>query len=212
MSLIVLSTAEVPVPESAAAAWQAELPAERRAQLQRWPAAAARRSLLGNRLLRMALQRSGLDAAAAGLHYPTRGKPTLALPVDFSISHCEGWIVCALSTQGAVGIDIEKLGPVRAAEFRLYLSPRERAWAGDDPLRFYTLWTRKEAVAKAAGSDGLQQLPDIDASGATVCFGGVVWHTVPLSVAAGHAAQLASRERIVATPVERLDLAQLLGG
>jgi 4'-phosphopantetheinyl transferase len=115
------------------------------------------------------------------------------LPVDFSVSHCEGLILCALSTGGPVGIDAERLGGLQAGDFLLYLNAAERAWAGHSARRFYSVWTRKEAVAKAAGSGGLRDVARVDTSPATgLCeLDGGLWRTLPVPVGRGHVAHLA---------------------
>jgi 4'-phosphopantetheinyl transferase len=182
MTITVLVAEEFAPSPAQEAAWIAELPKARRVQLEAWPdAGARRRSLLASRLLREGLQRLGYQAhSLAGLRYTQHGKPMVDLPVDFSLSHCAGRALCALTTAGRVGVDVERLDASTAAAFKIYLSPSERAWAGDDPRRFYALWTRKEAVVKAAGARGLAQLRDvrIDRDGAT--FAGTHWHTAPV--------------------------------
>lgn len=206
MTLLFLTLDEIPVPPAREAAWLEELPAARRMQLQSWPDVRARhRSLLGSRLLREGLQRLGLAAdAMVGLRYPALAKPTLDLPLDFSLAHCEGRILCALSTAGPVGVDVEPLGSLRAAGFKLYLSAAERAWAGEDAQRFYELWTRKEAVAKAAGTGGLRRMGEFEMVGNRADHAGLRWYTVPLEVGSGYVAQLARLEDLPAPPVQRI--------
>jgi 4'-phosphopantetheinyl transferase len=168
MTVSVLITSEFSLSPALEAQWLASLPPPRRMQIGAWPDTPSRhRSLLGSRLLTLGMRRLGYgDDALATLRYPTNSRPTLALPVSFSLSHCDGRIVCALSTQGAVGIDVEALGGLIAGDFHLYLSAAERAWAGRSTRRFYSVWTRKEAVAKAASQRGLRdvEVPGLDES------------------------------------------------
>lgn len=212
MTLRCLMLDEFALPQALEAAWLAELPAARRAQLLTWPDAIVRqRSLLGSRLLREGLLRLGHPSGAlSSLRYCPRGRPTLDLPLQFSLSHCEGRVLCALSADGPVGVDIEPLGPRCAAEFGLYLSDRERAWAGSDPQRFYSLWTRKEAVLKAAGSAGLRQMGDFEMLGGQTDFSGYRWHTTALAVGAGYRAHLASTTPLPPPPVERIAAGSLM--
>jgi 4'-phosphopantetheinyl transferase len=213
MSVSVLISPDVVPPPALEAHWLGQLPAARRAELARWPDGRARqRSLLAGRLLAAGLRRLGHPAAAlATLRRSAQGRPSLDLPVDFSLSHCEGRVVCALSTGGPVGVDVEALGPLRAAAFPLYLNADERAWAGRSARRFYAIWTRKEAVAKAAGSSGLAALPRIDTSrhAGGACFEGRLWHTPAVPVGPGHVAHLALADAPAGLAFEQLDPAVL---
>ena len=195
MSVSVLISSEFAVTPSLEARWMADLPPSRRAEISRWSDPRDRqRSLLGSRLLALGLHRLGCPAEVlATLRHPPQSRPTLDLPVDFSVSHCDGRIVCALSTCGPVGVDVEALGALMAQDFHLYLNAAERVWAGRSARRFYAVWTRKEAVAKAAGSGGLRDVARVDTSPATgLCeLDGGLWRTLPVPVGRGHVAHLA---------------------
>lgn len=195
MTVSVLITSEFALWPALEAQWLASLPSPRRLQIGAWPDAQARhRSLVGSRLLVHGLRRLGYGGdVLATLRYPSNSRPTLALPVSFSLSHCDGRIVCALSTQGAVGIDVEALGGLVAGDFHLYLSAVERAWAGRSTRRFYSVWTRKEAVAKAASQRGLRDVARVETTHGEnlAAFAGSLWHTVCVPVGRRHVAHLA---------------------
>jgi len=195
MAVTVLITSDFVPSPVIEAQWLAQLPDVRQAEIAGWPDASARRhTLLGSRLLAEGLRRLGYTGnPLSSLRHPHRGRPTMDLPVDFSVSHCEGLILCALSTGGPVGIDAEKLGDLNAGDFRLYLNAAERAWAGHSAQRFYSVWTRKEAVAKAAGSRGLRDLAGVDTTSARhrAMFNGRLWRTSRVPVGRGHMAHLA---------------------
>ncbi len=201
-TLIVRFIEETALPAGLEAEWLAGLPAPRRAQLAgRAETPDRQRSLIGSRLLRDGLRCLGFAAdSLAGLHYSPHGKPALEVPVEVSFSHCPGRIVCALSTDGPVGVDVEPVGSLTAAEFPHFLGADERAWAGDDPQRFCTLWTRKEAVVKAAGSLGLAQMHEVrlDRDGAS--FAGARWHTAPVTVERGFIAHVAQARAFRSVP------------
>ncbi len=106
-----------------------------------------------------------LDAPAAALrwHHGPHGKPELPAPwsgLHTSLSHCTDLVAVAISTSRPVGVDIERLTPGRELILlsRRYFPPDEASYvaAGADATerasRFAQLWTRKEAVVKAAGS------------------------------------------------------------
>lgn len=206
MSLTVLAVQESVLPEAPEQRWLGELPPARRAELLRWPDAEARRqSLWGSRLLRAGLMHLGYpEDRLAGLAYSASGKPSLDLPLGFSLSHCPGLLLCALSTAGPVGVDAEPVGPIGTLATRLYFSARERAWAGEDPEKILELWTRKEAIVKAGGTQGLRQLQALETSDAGTPFAGMVWYTAAVAVGPAFVAQVA-----LSTPVGPLDLIRI---
>ena len=91
------------------------------------------------------------------------GKPTLDDrdgSVAFSLSHTRGMVAIAISAGGAVGVDVEATDrriSDEAAIVSAYFTPDEAAAferAPEGPARkslFVHMWTRKEAVLKAAG-------------------------------------------------------------
>jgi len=198
MSVSVLFAAELELAPSLESEWLRDLPPARRAQLVgRTDRRDRHRSLIASRLLLAHLRRLGHPVGAlATLRHPPRARPTLDLPLHWSVSHCDGRIAVAVSTRGPVGVDVEALGDLRADAFAVYLNPAERAWAGGSPRRFYSVWTRKEAVAKAAGTDGLPALPAVDTSAGRgrAAFAGRLWRTAPLALGDGHVGHVATAE------------------
>jgi 4'-phosphopantetheinyl transferase len=214
MAVSVLFTAELELAPPLESEWLDDLPPTRRDQLAGWTSRRDRhRSLVGSRLLLAHLRRLGhSDGVLATLRHPPRARPTLDLPLHWSVSHCDGRIAVALSTAAPVGVDVETLGQLRADAFALYLNPAERAWAGRSRRRFYSVWTRKEAVAKAAGSDGLPALPAVDTSPGRgrAAFAGRLWRTAPLALGDGHVGHVATAELDAAVTVEHVAAAALL--
>lgn len=201
-TFIVQFVEETALPGGLEAEWLAALPAPRRAQLAGRAATPERqRSLIGSRLLRHGLRQLGFAAdVLTRLNYSSNGKPSLELPVEVSLSHCPGRILCALSTDGPVGVDVEPVGYLTAAEFPNFLSADERAWAGDDPRRFCSLWTRKEAVVKAAGSSGLAQLRHVRLCRHGAALAGARWYTAPVDAERGFIAHVAQARAFRSVP------------
>lgn len=194
MPVHVFITAEFAPTSAQETSWLAALPAGRQVQLRAAAPAPRRRSLLAAGLLAEALRRTGrATALLATWAQAPRARPTLAAPLHFSLSHCVGRVACALSSEGPVGVDVEVLAGVRAAEFMRYLDADERAWAGRSARRFASLWTRKEAVVKAGGSDGLRALPGVRTrpEGTLAILAGRTWHTVALPVGRFHVGHVA---------------------
>jgi 4'-phosphopantetheinyl transferase len=80
-----------------------------------------------------------------------QGKPHLAAnELEFNVSHSSGMVALAFTRSAPIGIDIESeeraLDPEPLA--RRNFAPSEVAAGIED---FFTIWTRKEAVIKAAG-------------------------------------------------------------
>ncbi|MGW7201895.1 4'-phosphopantetheinyl transferase family protein [Streptomyces sp. NPDC054837] len=105
------------------------------------------------------------------------GKPRLADGADlrFNLSHCGELALVAVSRHAEVGVDVDRLRPgvaVEAFAERFFPASDARfvaAAAGPTERgeRFLRLWTRKEAVVKAAGARltqglGLPVFPDTD--------------------------------------------------
>ncbi len=97
--------------------------------------------------------------------YTADGRPFLAEGPAFSLSH--SGIYCALAIgEGRVGIDIERMEEAGLGALEAAATPEEQAMIteGDALRRFYTLWTRKEALAKAIGTGLFRDPREIDLS------------------------------------------------
>jgi 4'-phosphopantetheinyl transferase len=98
------------------------------------------------------------------------GKPELLQPklegqLDFSVSHCDGHHLIAVSLIGNVGVDLERVRPVGDVDrmASMYFNPSEAqrisAVRGECKLKaFFTCWTLKEAYTKALGTGLLTPL------------------------------------------------------
>ncbi|WP_342627779.1 4'-phosphopantetheinyl transferase superfamily protein [Nguyenibacter vanlangensis] len=84
-------------------------------------------------------------------------KPRVVWPVsklDISMAHARHSAVCAVFENGDVGVDAEFLREGRTRNCAWLLSPEEQAWLKLQPpgtAREISIWTLKEAVAKALG-------------------------------------------------------------
>ncbi|HXI73881.1 MAG TPA: 4'-phosphopantetheinyl transferase superfamily protein [Verrucomicrobiae bacterium] len=141
------------------------LSADERARAARFVFAQDRnRFLAGRGMLREILGRLlHADPAQPVFAYGQHGKPRLAGPVDgrflhFNLAHSDALAIYIVSGQGSVGIDVERVRPVREAEAIMsqFFSARENAeWRALPPARrmeaFFAYWIRKEALLKAGG-------------------------------------------------------------
>lgn len=95
--------------------------------------------------------------------YSSRGKPAVAggpeeVRPSFNLSDSEDLAILGVTLDGKLGVDVERLRPLRDMEAlaRRYFSAAEQAeYGGLDPSErmeaFYSCWTRKEAWLKAKG-------------------------------------------------------------
>lgn len=114
-----------------------------------------------------------LEPKRVTFQYSAFGKPELAGSDDqqlqFNVSHSGGAILLAISGDGVVGVDLERVDrtidwlPV-ASRFYSHNENRElRSLPADKQKRaFYAIWTRKEAFLKAKGSGLSERLAEFD--------------------------------------------------
>lgn len=137
-------------------------------------------SLLGKMLLLQGLIQFGYNKGTLkSMAYTDYSRPYIDLPLDFSISHSGNIIACALSSKGKVGIDVEEIRPVKIEDFNDIFSPGEyqRLLRADNPFeRFFTIWTRKEAVVKANGKGLYIPLKEIDVQNDIIPLHNDTWH------------------------------------
>jgi 4'-phosphopantetheinyl transferase len=136
------------------------------------------------------------------------GKPRLAdgAELRFNLSHCGELALVAVSRHAEVGVDVDRLRPglpVEAFAARFFPASDARfVAAAPGPMergeRFLRLWTRKEAVVKAAGARltqglGLPVLTDTDTDVVRDPSGQIrgVWSVRDLPVPDGGLAALA---------------------
>lgn len=119
-----------------------------------------KRFVLGHAALRIILAaQARTTPARITYRFNAHGKPSLALGgPEFNLSHAGDCILVAVSANVPVGVDVEPVRTLLDADALVerFFAPEERraylACAEPDRARaFFTLWTRKEAYAKALG-------------------------------------------------------------
>jgi 4'-phosphopantetheinyl transferase len=100
-----------------------------------------------------------LTPAQIVFSYGEQGKPTIAgNPIQFNLSHSRDRAVYAISAKHPVGIDLEYIHPLAAADLvDRFFSPAECAIFHSLPVAiqqaaFFHAWTQKEAYLKACGT------------------------------------------------------------
>jgi len=106
---------------------------------------------------------AGEEPGALRIVRDERGKPHLAAEADnrihFSVSDCDGLALLAVAADADVGVDVERIRPIRGwerlAERWLSGGSREAIDMVEPAMRggaFLGEWTRREAVLKACGT------------------------------------------------------------
>jgi len=109
--------------------------------------------VVGRLLLKKGLEKFGMGKQLEHIAYQKDDKPFLD-GVFFNISHTENLVVCAISTKGAIGIDVEKEKAVVLKNFKSWFTVQEWVDITNAPSpigKFYWYWTRKESIIKALG-------------------------------------------------------------
>jgi 4'-phosphopantetheinyl transferase len=139
---------------------------------------AFRRRILGEHL--------GIEPVSVRYRRSANGKPELlgATGLAFSASHSDGLAIVAVTTQGEVGVDIERVRPMPDALniARRFFAAREYEHlrsvpAGTRSEAFLRLWTAKEACIKLVGRGLSMPLDDFEVlewgGGDVIRLGGV---------------------------------------
>lgn len=140
---------------------------------------AAYNFIQGRLLLMHGLTHLGLFADIEKMNYNDSGKPFLP-KVEFNISHSGDTAICAFSSHGQIGVDIEYPSDHHLPHLKQNFTNTE--WnsilnSPDPRSQFYHLWCRKEAVIKAT-SKTLAALNEVvlDSNRPEVIFEGKRWY------------------------------------
>ena len=146
--------------------WLSALSSQKQASIQRLLHYRNRvTSLAGLRLLRLYAEDEGIsNFKLSDVQYPDTGKPFWKNNkdyFDFNISHSGNLIVIAASTAVKVGVDVEQIRLLKRLSFKRVMSADELADIEQTPVLFFDLWSKKEAVVKAADTVGLARMSDV---------------------------------------------------
>lgn len=175
--------------------------------------------IAGKALLRHALQQLGVYPSVSLEHYgyTLSGQPILkGSDVQFSITHSGHMVLCAV-VQGVgekVGIDVERMNPVKLDLMRFYFNPaswNEIVHAPDQTAAFYRHWTMKEAAIKASGlSIDQMELTGIFTGDDMIQLREETYYSRMLSLKYDYTVCVASDKAVEAPELTELDLEMLL--
>jgi len=191
------------------ARWRARLAYGRALRLSREPRAQSQ-SLLGIALAcRTLAALAGRAVEPRELRYSALGKPEVPGLPQFSIAHAGSWVLCAVASAGAVGVDAEPLvAAARLPRWTRAFDGAERAATRSARAALAT-WTAKEAVLKAAGAS-LAELPLARVRGAQIQFRGRRWHRTEPQLAPRIVASLVTARRVTRLSLHAVTLAEAL--
>lgn len=170
------------------------------AKYRRWQDAHS--YLYGRLLLKHGMHLLGFNNPLEQMKVTKFGKPYFPeSPFSFNISHSEEYVVCVISNDEKqnLGIDIEKIKPLELKIFESVLSPQEIKEL-DGIVKFYTYWTRKEAIIKADGRGMQIPLNIIDTTELTVKLDDDNYYLSKVNIDEEYIMHVASL-----TPIERTD-------
>jgi len=152
--------------------------------------------IFGRLLLAKAMQEEGRPVQLQQLQYTAYGRPYLSGAPDFNISHSAHRVVCAIASEGRIGIDLEERRDLNIEDFRDQFSPEE--WQAitqaSEPLRiFYHFWTAKECLSKADGRGlNIPLAGLVIEEGKATRVDGRSWHLQTIDHFPGYACHVAS--------------------
>lgn len=117
----------------------------------------AKSTILGRLLLAYGLKNLyQVDINNLKMNFSKDKKPFLEnSSIQFNISHSNDVIVCAITSVGDIGVDIEKISDINIQDFIDQFSQSEYEAiisSSNVQEQFYRFWTQKEAIVKANGS------------------------------------------------------------
>jgi 4'-phosphopantetheinyl transferase len=138
-------------------------------------------SLFGLYLLKRCVQDEEIpDFQLSDIKYPESGKPywhrESSHGFDFNISHSEDLILVAMSKTLKVGVDIEKRRNLKRLNFKMVMSAEELEKIQQTPDMFFDLWSKKEAVVKAADTAGISRMRDVILENERAMLDDVCWY------------------------------------
>ncbi len=130
----------------------------------------------------------------------SHNRPYLAgSQTDFNISHSGNYVICILSSNTRVGIDVEHRRKVDLEDFSRTMNPHQwsEIQSSANPYdTFFRYWCMKESVIKADGRGLSIPLTDIIFDDHKVSYDGNLWHLSPFKIDADHPGCVASNSKI----------------
>jgi 4'-phosphopantetheinyl transferase len=152
-------------------------------------------SVGGKLLLLELLKEHNSKNSLADLKYNEYRRPCFDCRPDFNIAHSGNIVICAMTDEGQIGIDIEQIKRLDFADFTDFFTGNEWRYINDHANKFdgfYNFWTRKEAVLKAIGSGFHTPLNSVDVSDNELVYDDITYQIRPLDIHPDYKCSIAS--------------------
>ena len=195
--------------------WLSVLSKQKRASIQRLLHYHNRvTSLAGLRLLSLCAQDEGIkNFKLSDVQYPDTGKPFWKNNndyFDFNISHSGNLILITGSTRLKVGVDVEQIRQLKRLDFKMVMSADELAEIQQTPMLFFDLWSKKEAVVKAADTVGLARMSDVSLKQNMAVLDEKQWFLKSINLDEQYAVNMATSKAVDKLIVKQIQIKNLL--
>lgn len=202
--------------------WLSELSIQKRESVERLINSNDRIiSLLASQLLKLCARDEAVDDfCLSDVVYPEAGKPgwqsKQGSVLDFNVSHSNACVMVAASRTVKVGVDVEKIRQLKNLNFKMVMLPDELKSIRETPGLFFELWSKKEAVVKAANTSGLSRMRDVVLIGNHAELDGACWHLRKIKVDdefdEGYEVYLATSEPVDELNIRCIYIDELISG
>ena len=144
-------------------------------------------SLAGLQLLKIGMAEfPDYPFALYQLEFPTQAKPFFEGKIDFNISDSGDIVCCVISDTVKVGIDVELQREVKPATLKKFLTETPRSAtignAENNKREFFNLWTKNEAIIKAANFGSIYNMHDIKHEPHGGHYQNHFWYSYPVNI------------------------------
>ena len=152
-------------------------------------------SIGGKLLLLKLLQERNNECSLADLGYNEYRRPYFDSSIDFNIAHSGNIVICGMTDEGQIGVDIEQVSQLDFNDFTDFFTKNEWHYINNHPDKFdgfYNFWTKKEAVLKAIGSGFHTPLNSVDVSNESLVYDDITYHIMALNIHPGYKCHIAT--------------------
>jgi 4'-phosphopantetheinyl transferase len=173
--------------------------------------------IVGKALLAYALKQPEIQSGISleQYDYSATNQPILkGSDLKFSISHSNNIVVCAITKEGTIGVDVEKTKHVKLDLMKFYFN--RESWfeiinAPDVYAEFYRHWTMREAAIKASGQEIDQmELSEMFPEDHTIQVRNEIYYCRMLPVRYDYTVCLASGKEIEDVELNKLNIEDLV--